>query len=702
MLNLSDVLNNKKDNSLEDGFIKSTEVTDYINEDVNILDREWFDLRFIPPSDKMHPVDAKNRYYSTAADKFIDTRMGGSLAINPRAQFCQYSDIRVKNRAHTGEVNINSVLDTGLGRFYSEVFEDNQQLIYMTFGLPRFNSLPDFFLSAIDYRDSYIANTGRLPTGYDIGSFLGKGIMLAAFPLMTITIWSLKFVTKLALSNNSFDYYYLEPSMHMYWSGVNNIVTTLATELGLLIPELMPDGTEANKIGVPSKLDMGDIEAMKALAPDLLSDNNYIDVFQIAIRPQVMANRMLLKEKELYDKGDISEYDFLGYVYEDGIMKERKSAGAGSIDKTNYKISFKNFLDKLTSDGGLFGSEPEESKTKESSEANAKYTKDAKGMYPTKSTPEKESYMSKLTEAIDAGVKEGGMYAIFSVDYTGPISESFSNSVGNIDTGEKINSVASTARNMKFNLSGGNIAGETVKDVLDAGKNFLSGALDSVTFGLSNVIQTLTGSGYVDIPKKWESSDIQLPSITYNMELRRTYNTPLSAIRDELIPFAMMLNAVLPLSAGRSSHTSPYLCELFCKGVQHIKLGMITSVTITRGTGNLGFDKIKRPLGIDISFTVTDLSSIMTAPVNNSMFDIFNVALEDDTPLNRYLAVVASRDLLTSKYMMPKVKLKASRLLMNLDQAMSPHAWGMRTGNLLNGVLGGVVADHALSLTQKN
>ena len=85
-----------------------------------------FDLRFIPPSDKMHPVDAKNRYYSTAADKFIDTRMGGSLAINPRAQFCQYSDIRVKNRAHTGEVNINSVLDTGLGRFYSEVFEDNQ------------------------------------------------------------------------------------------------------------------------------------------------------------------------------------------------------------------------------------------------------------------------------------------------------------------------------------------------------------------------------------------------------------------------------------------------------------------------------------------------------------------------------------------------------------------------------------------------
>jgi len=288
------------------------------------------------------------------------------------------------------------------------------------------------------------------------------------------------------------------------------------------------------------------------------------------------------------------------------------------------------------------------------------------------------------------------------LSYTGSVSESFSNSVGTIGTMDTINSVASTARNMKFNLSGGNIAGETVKDILSAGKNVLSGALDSVTFGLSNVIQTLTGNSFVDIPKKWESSDMSLPSITYTMQLRRTYNTPLSAIRDELIPFAMMLNAVLPMATGRASHTSPYLCELFCKGVQHIKLGMVTSVTMTRATGNLGFDKLKRPLGIDISFTVTDLSTIMTAPVNNSIFDIFNVAMEDDTPLNRYLSVVASRDLLTSKYMIPKAKLRASRLLMQFDQAISPHAWGMRTGLVLNQVLGGVVADHSLTLLQKN
>lgn len=43
----------------------------------------------------------------------------------------------------------------------------------------------------------------------------------------------------------------------------------------------------------------------------------------------------------------------------------------------------------------------------------------------------------------------------------------------------------------------------------------------------------------------------------------------------------------------------------------------------------------------------------MTAPVNASLFSSFNVALEDNRPINRYLAVIVSRDLLT-KYMASK------------------------------------------------
>lgn len=672
------------------------------------FDSEWFDIRFIPPSSKMDKIDVYNRFYTTASRKFTSTRLGGNFGINVKPQFTRWADIRHGNRGFKGRqtpANLNA--DAGLGRVYSERYDDAQQTLMLQLGKEKFNSLSNFMLSAIDYRDSYIANTGRYPTGYNVGNVLGAGIMLAAFPWITLTIWGLKFAANMVMSNDSFNYYYMEPTMHLYWSAVSQIVTILGTEMGILIPELMPDATEATKIGIPVKLNMGDLEGYKKIMPDLFTENNYIDIFKIATTTQTLANRLLLEEYELYQKGEESPYDFLGYVYKDGVIKEHASAGSGLINKLNYNLSFNNWLKKLTKGSALFGEddkketqtiEPDNSGVKDGN--NSGYTRDSKGLYP--STNNDETYMSKLTEAIDAGIKEGGGYAIFNVDFTGTTSESFSNNVSDIGLGSTLNTVATSARNIKFNLSGGNIAGETVQEALGMVKNVAAGALDSVTFGLSNVIQTLTGNAYVDIPKKWDTSDMSLPSITYTMQLRALYNTPFSRLKDELIPLAMVLATVLPLSGGPMSHTSPFLCEAFCKGVQHIKMGMVTSLTITRGVNNLAYDKNKNLRGIDISFTITDFSTIMTAPINTSLFDVFNISLEDNKPLNRYLAVLASRDLLTSKYMIPKMKLKASRLLMNIDRAFSPHAWGMRMGHGLNNILGGLVADHAINLTQSN
>ena len=48
------------------------------------------------------------------------------------------------------------------------------------------------------------------------------------------------------------------------------------------------------------------------------------------------------------------------------------------------------------------------------------------------------------------------------------------------------------------------------------------------------------------------------------------------------------------------------------------------------------------------------------------------------------------------------MKLQASRLLMAYEQAISPSAWGMRVGLGLNGILGGLVSDHSITLTNRN
>lgn len=704
MATLSEILDPKLETTLDDFEVPLDDKRSYVKEEVSILDKTWFDVRYIPPSGSMNSIVAKNRYYSTAKQKFTSTKLGESLPLNPKPQFSPTADVPIPNRINGQPYKLFGEENSGLGRVYSEVYDDWQQLLYLNFGKPRFNSLSDFFLSAIDYRDSYIANTGRTPTGYSLGKLLGAGVMLAAFPLMTLTIWGLNFASKLALGSNTFDYYYLEPTMHLFWGGASQLITVAATELGIVIPELMPDGTEADKIGVPAKINLKDMEEMKELMPGLFSDNNYIDIYKIAAGPQAMANKALLKEKELYERGDINEYDFLGYVYEDGQIKESTSAGATDLDTNNRNLSFTNFVNKLTKGNGLFaddGKSEDSTPTKIDSKPE-KYTKDNNGMYKKELSEEKQSYIEKYAAAVDSGIKDGGMYAILAVEKIANVTESFNNTFSSIDTGDKINSVAGTARNAKFSIAGGNIVGETVKDVLGAAKNMAVGALDSISFGLSGVLQTLTGDAYVNIAQKWENSSVSMPELQYTVKLRRTYNTPYSILVDELIPFCILLNAIAPAAAGKASKASPYLCEAYCKGFQHIKLGMFKSMSVTRATGNLPFTKGKQTIGMDITFTIADLNPEITVPVASSVFDAFNVALEDDTALNRYLATIASRSLLTNKYMVPKIKLRASRLLMAKDKALSPHAMGLRTGGFLSGILGGAVADHALALNENN
>ena len=63
------------------------------------LDSEWAKRAFLVPDTLLESTtDVKNRYYSSAASKFTDSRLGGNIGINSRYQFNRYSDIRVNGR----------------------------------------------------------------------------------------------------------------------------------------------------------------------------------------------------------------------------------------------------------------------------------------------------------------------------------------------------------------------------------------------------------------------------------------------------------------------------------------------------------------------------------------------------------------------------------------------------------------------------
>jgi len=661
----------------------------------DILDEHWLKDVFMVGEDELIEPDKYNRYFTSAQFKFTDTTMGGNTACNARPQYTRYCDIRASGMMMgRSPVTTKSTGNHGMGIYYSEAHDDNIQKIYMSFGVPEFNGLFEFFTRAIDYKTAVIANTGRSPLAYNAGAVLGAVAIFIAFPIVSIAIWTLRGISKLFLGNGGFNYYYLKPTMPMFWGSVNSIVTQLSTEMGILVPYMMEDGSTADKLGNVMKFNQIDLNAIKDLLPGVITQNNYIDVYAIVNRAQMLANERMAKEIELYDSGLLNRENFLGYLK----TKYTKKTNAGLHDLLNETMSLNKAF-------GYRDPKDEEEDITPVSTENVKelYTPDEEGRIPKtpKEMKDGDDWLEDYTSYFDAVMRGGGGHVVFQVEKIANVTETFNNSIKEIPTAGIVKSVANKGRDVRFSLGGGNIV-DGMGDVMGYAKDMLAGSLDSLSFGLSNVLTTMFGNAYMDIPHMFDDSTVELPAIVYKARLVSPYNNPFSQLQNIYIPLGMLLAGTLPLSAGEAGYTSPYLCNAFVKGISNIKLGMITNLTITRGVSNLAFSKNGRALAIDVTFTITDFSKIMTAPVNTGAFGAFKMSMNEDALLTRYLSVLGSRDLHTNLYNTPKMKMRLSNLTAGKDTILSPSFNAVRDGDILKGIFGGFVSNTNLNQLDTN
>ena len=669
------------------------------DERISRIDREWLKSVFMISGADLDPMDASNRYFSSAELKFTDTTMGGNLGINSRPQFTRYCDIRAKGRrSDRKKVTIQEKGSFGMGEYYSEAIDDNSLNLFLEFGVPKFNSLFNFFSRSIDPQAAIIARTGSPSLAYDVGKIAGKAAVFLMLPVISVTIWGIKALADIVLGDSPFNYYYLNPTMHTYWATVNSIVMQMTTELGILIPTFMPEKT-TNGIGMPMKIDQEDMKAMHAIMPDLIGPDNYIDAFAIATRAQAMANKQLKLEKDMYESFIDSEDGARAYM----------DSTAGTVVNDERGRSFNQWMSDLMKDSdGMFQAKDPKQQTTATTPANVdeqtimSKVDEVTNNYKETEDEKSEGWFKKFGKYFNSARLGGGGHAIFKVDYVGSVNESFSNSVTDVPAASFINSIGKTAKEIKFSLAGGNIIGGT-DNVVEAAKNVATGALDGATFGLSSSLATLFGDAFIDVPKMWDDSSVSLPRLSYTMQLISPYGNTMSQLQNIYIPLAMILAGALPLATGKNSYTSPFICKAFLKGMHNVQLGMITDLSITRGTSNLAFNKQKRVLAVDVSFSITDFSQMMTAPIDNSMFGMgINSGLDDNNVFGRYIATLASRDLLTDMYTLPKAKIRLSRLKYKIDQNLSPSFWAFRAGNFAYDVAGWAFADKSLTLNEKN
>ena len=313
------------------------------------------------------------------------------------------------------------------------------------------------------------------------------------------------------------------------------------------------------------------------------------------------------------------------------------------------------------------------------------------------------------------------MFATFRVDADGSIGESFSNSVGQPEIASKINSMASSSRSTQFNFAGGNVSDGVVGKMIGGIIGGVQDVVSGVASGLNaSGLAALAGAAFVDIPNTWQSSTAQLPRMNYSITLTSAYGNKISQLLNIYLPLSMLLAGVLPLSTGKQSYTSPFLLELYDRGRAQTKLGIIDSMSITRGVSNLAFDNSGNAMAIKVDFSVLDLSSIIHMPVTRG-FGLQNAALSavggvvggaagaaagavlglsevfnDDTAFTDYMAVLGSLSLNEQIYTFDRLKLALTRQMVSMETWASKANMAMwavdgNIGRLVSAFYAGVV-----------
>lgn len=664
-----------------------------------IVDSEWLKSTFIIKDsdivvgDEYSKYIRKNRYFSTADYKFTSTSPGMNMAVNPKPQFTRYCDIRSKGKLQRPDVTVGTTGHTtglGMGRYYSEAIDDNQQRIFLRFGVPKYMPLLLWMSKSFDIDKVILHNRGVITsTLLEAVGIVSKFFAIASAPLLAIGMFAVNVYTQ----NSRF--YSVKDTMYTYWATVENILNQM-TARRTMVPYVLQDYSFKldNTMNREQKTTKSFVESLNALIPDIIDgETGRISVFAIALRSQAAFNKMLHDDYKANEQKSLST-DFTGYqdtgstghdtyftnnrgganftswllnkAY-DNLIKDNKDQEVSLLDEGSGATQSSlidydpAYLDKNGKPLSL-NVDPNDP----SDNPEKKIQENAKG---------KKATFDKYKEYMLAELSEGAAFAVFNVDYTGSVGESFSNSSGSNPIESTFNAISSKARNISNILSSATdipVVQDVMKFAADTGATILSNA----SFGIANPLLALAYGVNISMPKVWESSSASLPRANYKIKLISPYGNAYSQLFNIYLPLAMILAGSLPRATGSSSHTSPFMCQLFDRGRVNSQLAMISQVGITRGTSNLAFSRNGHPNAIDVDIAIDNLDEIVSVDVNSSgVLTRLTDALSpdfSDNPFTSYLNTITAVDVYTQVYRVPMMRLKLAERAMVLKTITNP------------------------------
>lgn len=666
-----------------------------------------------------------NIYRSSADVKVMDTRAGGSVGVGGPPAFTRYSDVRSKGlmKGRRNTTLTNSSGELGMGRLYSETIDDPQELLYLQFGVPMFNSLSGFLTKFSDHALVKLGTTGKASGFmYTVGQIAGAVFTARLLPKYITLALGAVWATSRLFARRTSRFYTVNPQMPLYWSAVNTLVNKLAINRGILpralgfdtdeklaakemmenISKMMPGMFHKTRgVDVPAVISTAQRRYNAAFAISLTGSQNRHDQSPTAL---VGSSIFLESAKKHAEELNFSSVDAIANRAdgEEGGNLNRLIAIHGRVqwgrsverntdsDETNMMAMLPVGMDggdRYTSNDSdettevlqtsrLDPAKPLEMSDKEQKLDNGKIVGESMTFNNNRNNVDTAGFISTLK----ALHQEGISWAVFRVNHIKSVTESFSNQTSSNSLGSGLNAAASTARSVKFSFAGGNIGDnmimQGIEGVVSGITSLVEGAVDGFSFGVMGSVLDLLRGVTVDVPNYWEGASANVSTSTFSMDLSSPYNNVYSHIQNIYIPICMLAAGVWPIKSGAQSHVSPFVCKSHLLGKNKSALSMIKNVNVQRGTSNLPFDNHGHALAMKVTFELVNLSPAISSPISlGSHFRPAEWALDEDSAVFEYLEMLGGMTLEEQVLSLQSLRVRFASIARTISRLTDPVAW---------------------------
>lgn len=270
-----------------------------------------------------------------------------------------------------------------------------------------------------------------------------------------------------------------------------------------------------------------------------------------------------------------------------------------------------------------------------------------------KTSPEDDSvpYDEQAKSPLDVIWAMGDLAKYYTEFYINPnisYSETFQNSTKPSMLAGIVQGASEFSKEIAFLFSAG--AAQNLGDSQKAlGKGLeslgagLTGGTGIIQRMLSGVSTIISGANLI-FPEIWMDSSF---SRSYNIEitLKTPYGNPESIFTDILVPMAHWICLAAPRQASINTYGAPFLIKFHIPGFCSVDMGIVESLTITKGGDGSAWSVDGLPLEVQLSINIKDLySALSISRINGiSYVDAYNT-LWNNSYLD-YIAVQSGLDM---------------------------------------------------------